>query len=91
MACSEGDFPEDYATHTRTQYSYFGEDGLRRRHLSRVGILGSAQGANYAYDYRTIEGIKLPTRRRVFGYKDDLQKVPEPALVSIDLSDITFT
>jgi hypothetical protein len=84
-------FPEGYAAHTRTQYSYFGEDGLLRRHLYRVDILGGAQGANYACDYRTIERIKLPTRRRVFGYGDDLRKVPEPVLVSIDLSEITFT
>jgi hypothetical protein len=26
-------FPKEYAAHTRTQYSYFGEDGLLRRHL----------------------------------------------------------
>ena len=84
-------FPEEYAAHTRTNYSYFGEDGLLRRHLYRVDILGGAQGANYAYDYRTIERVKLPTRRRVLGYKGDLQKVPAPVLVSIDLSDIAFT
>ena len=84
-------FPEEYAAHTRTHYSYFGEDGLLRRHLYRVDILGGAQGANYAYDYRTIERVKLPTRRRVLGYKGDLQKVPAPVLVSIDLSDIAFT
>jgi hypothetical protein len=84
-------FPESYAAHTRTQYSYFGEDGLLRRHLYSVDILGGAQGANYAYDYQTIERIKLPTLRRVFGYRDDLQKLPEPVLVSIDLSDIKLT
>jgi hypothetical protein len=83
-------FPESYAAHTRTQYSYFGEDGLLRRHLYRVDILGGAQGANYACDYRTIERIKLPARRRVFGYGDDLRKVPEPVLVSIDLREINF-
>ena len=33
-------FPDGYAAHTRTQYSYFGEDGLLRRHLYTVDVLG---------------------------------------------------
>jgi hypothetical protein len=84
-------FPEGYAAHTRTQYSYFGEDGLLRRHLYAVDVLGGAKGANYAFEYRVVDGVMLPTRRRVFGYDDARQKVPEPILVSIDLSEIHFT
>ena len=84
-------FPESYAAHTGTQYSYFGEDGLLRRHLYRVDILGGAQGANYASEYRAVGGVMVPTRRRVFAYDDARQKVAEPVLVSIDLSDIEFT
>jgi hypothetical protein len=83
-------FPEGYAAHTRTQYSYFGEDGLLRRHLYTVDVLGGAQGANYASEYRAVDGVVLPTRRRVFAYDDTRQKVPEPILVSIDLSEIHF-
>jgi len=41
-------FPKEYAAHTRVQYSYFGEDGLLRRHLYTVDVLGGAPGANYA-------------------------------------------
>jgi hypothetical protein len=83
-------FPDGYAAHTRTQYSYFGEDGLLRRHLYTVDVLGGAQGANYASEYRAVDGVMLPTRRRVFGYDEARQKVPEPILVSIDLSEIHF-
>jgi hypothetical protein len=83
-------FPDGYAAHTRTQYSYFGEDGLLRRHLYTVDVLSGAQGANYASEYRAVDGVMLPTRRRVFGYDDARQKVPEPMLVSIDLSEIHF-
>jgi hypothetical protein len=83
-------FPDGYAAHTRTQYSYFGEDGLLRRHLYTVDVLGGAQGANYAFDYRSVDGVMLPTRRRVFAYDDARRKVPEPILVSIDLSEIHF-
>jgi hypothetical protein len=84
-------FPDGYATHTRTQYSYFGEDGLLRRHLYTVDVLGGARGANYASEYRAVDGVMLSTQRRVFAYDDARQKVPEPILVSIDLSEIHFT
>ena len=83
-------FPDGYAAHTRTQYSYFGEDGLLRRHLYTVDVLGGAQGANYASEYRVVDRVMLPTRGLVFGYDDARQKVPEPILVSIDLSEIHF-
>jgi hypothetical protein len=84
-------FPEEYAAHTRTQYSYFGEDGLLRRHLYTVDVLGGARGANYAFEYRAVDGVMLPTRRRVFAYNDTRQKVAEPILVSIDISEIQVT
>jgi hypothetical protein len=83
-------FPDEYAAHTRTQYSYFGEDGLLRRHLYTVDVLGGARGANYASEYRAVDGIMLPARRRVFAYDDARQKVAEPILVSIDLNEIHF-
>lgn len=83
-------FPDGYAAHTRTQYSYFGEDGLLRKHLYTVDVLGGAQGANYASDYRAVDGVMLATRRRVVAYDDARQKVPAPILVSIDLSEIHF-
>jgi hypothetical protein len=84
-------FPDGYAAHTRTQYSYFGEDGLLRRHLYTVDVLGGAQGANYAFEYRAVDGVMLPTRRRVFAYNEARQKIDEPILVSIDLSEVHFT
>ena len=84
-------FPEKYAAHTRTQYSFFGEDGLLRRHLYTVDVLGGAEGANYAFDYRAFDGLMVPTRRRVLAYDRNRQKVPEPVLVSIDLKQIHFT
>ncbi len=83
-------FPDGYAAHTRTQYSYFGEDGLLRRHLYTVDVLGGAQGANYASEYRALDGVTLATRRRVVAYDGARQKVPEPVLISIDLSEVHF-
>lgn len=49
-----------------------------------------AQGANYASEYRAVDGVMIATRRRVVAYDDTRRKVPEPILVSIDLSEIHF-
>ena len=84
-------FPTEYAAHSRAQYSYFGADGLLRRHLYTVDVLGGSRGANYAFEYCTVDGVMLPTRRRVLGYDDARQKIDEPVLVSIDLSEVRFT
>jgi hypothetical protein len=68
-------FPDGYAAHTHMQYACFGEDGLLRRHLHTVDVLGGATGTNYAFEYRAVDGVMIPTRRRVFAYDGDRQKV----------------
>lgn len=83
-------FPDSIATHTRTQISRFGPDGLLRRHDYTVDILGGATGLNYAYDFRDVDGIMLPMRRRVYGYEGDYQIVPDPLLVAIDIRSAAF-
>ena len=52
-------FPENIASHTREQISYFGPDGLLCRHEYVVDIMGGARGVNYAHDYRDVNGIKV--------------------------------
>src|SRR6202041_539269 len=44
-------FPEQIASHAREQVTYFGPDGLMRRHDYAVDVLGGAQGAHYIDDY----------------------------------------
>ena len=83
-------FPDSVKSHTREQISCFGPDGLLRRHDYTVDILGGATGLNYASDYRDVEGIMVPTKRRVYAYKGDYQLVKEPLLVAIDMGEITF-
>ena len=83
-------FPEHYAAHTRTQFVCFGEDGLVGRHLYTVDVLGGARGANYAYDYKLVNGVMIATRRRVFAYNDAKEKIAEPVLVSIDIKEAQF-
>jgi hypothetical protein len=81
-------FPDHVKSHTRTQISCFGPDGLLRRHDYTVDILGGATGLNYASDYREAGGIVIPAKRRVYAYEGDFQPVWDPLLVSIDMGEI---
>src|SRR6202142_3840555 len=83
-------FPENVKSHTREQISCFAPSGLLCRHDYTVDILGGATGLNYAFDYRNVEGIVIPTKRRVFAYEGDYQPVTEPLLVAIDMGAITL-
>ena len=83
-------FPSTVASHTAEQTSYFGADGLLRRHQYTVDVLGGAPGVNYAALYHNSNGIIVPTMRRVHAYDADKKKVPEPVLVSIDIEQIAF-
>jgi hypothetical protein len=83
-------FPDGVKSHTREQISCFGPDGLLRRHDYTVDILGGATGLNYASDYRDVDGIIVPTKRRVYAYEGNYQLVKEPLLVAIDMGDITL-
>jgi hypothetical protein len=83
-------FPDTVKSHTREQISCFGPDGLLRRHDYTVDILGGATGLNYASDYRDVDGIIVPTKRRVYSYEGDYQLVKEPLLVAIDMGEINL-
>ena len=72
------------------QSSYFGDDGLLRRHEYTVDVMGGARGVNYASDYREVDGILVPTKRRIYAYDDPKNKIPTPLLIAIDISDIAF-
>lgn len=84
-------FPEKIKSHTREQISCFGPDGLLRRHDYTVDILGGATGLNYASDYRDVDGIIIPTKRRIYAYEGDYELVPEPLLVKIDMGEVTLS
>jgi hypothetical protein len=84
-------FPDDVRSHTRQQNFCFGADGLLRRHDYTVDILGGGTGLNYASEYREVEGLMFPTKRRVYAYEGDYQLVPEPLLVAVDIAKITLS
>jgi hypothetical protein len=83
-------FPDNVKSHTRQQISCFGPDGLLRRHDYTVDILGGATGLNYASEYRDVDGIIVPTKRRVYAYEGNYQLVKEPLLVAIDMGEIVL-
>ncbi|GAA0309021.1 hypothetical protein GCM10009087_18820 [Sphingomonas oligophenolica] len=84
-------FPDHIASHTRTQITHFGPDGLMRRHDYTVDILGGATGANYPSAYKQFQGLMMPTRRRIYAYDETLRKLPEPLLVSLDFGELIFS
>jgi hypothetical protein len=83
--------PDSIASHSREQVAYSGPDGLLRRHEHRVDIMGGASGLNYAADYRKVDGIVVPTKRRAYAPDANKRRIAEPVLVAIDIRDISFS
>jgi len=84
-------YPERIVTHNPEATAYFGNDGLLRRYDYNVDILGGATGANYATNYKTVNGIVVPTTRRIYARDEAQQKVPEPLLVAVDMTQLSFS
>jgi hypothetical protein len=84
-------FPPDIASHSTEQDFYFGPDMLLRRHDYTVEIAGNFPAAQYISNPISIEGIKIPTKRRAYLRGDNLMPVLDAPMVTIDLSDFHFT
>src|SRR5471032_44673 len=84
-------FPDYVASHTKTQITHFGPDGLMRRHDYTVDILGGNPGANYTTNYKNFQGLVMPTTRRIYAYDANGRKVSEPLLVSLDFGNLVFS
>lgn len=84
-------FPEHIASHSDVQDFYFGSDFLLHRHDYAVDVAGGLPAAQYVEGFVEVQGIKLPSRRRAYLRGPDMKPVRELLLVSIDLSDFSFT
>ena len=85
-------FPRHIATHAPVQTFYIDQSGLIRRHDYDVAIIGNGSSAHYVYAYKDINGIQVPTQRRVYSrLENNTVRQPEPLLVAIDLTEITMT
>lgn len=83
--------PDDMVTHSSVQTLYVDSEGFLKRHDYDVAIAASTSAAHYIGDYTQIQGIKFPTRHRIFPRQPDGQSMSEPLVVSIDVSDISLT
>ncbi|MBP2444535.1 hypothetical protein [Rhizobium leguminosarum] len=64
--------------------------GLLVRHDYEVDNQGGNPAARYVSEYVQVEGIMVPTKMRIFPRPPDNTPLPEPLIVSVDLSDIRF-
>jgi hypothetical protein len=83
-------FPDYLAYHSKEQLFYFDETGLLKRMDYNVEISGGTAAAQYVFDYREFQGIKLPMRRLIYQRDEQLQPIPEPLIVGIELSHVQF-
>jgi hypothetical protein len=83
-------FPEDIKSHTRKQVFCFGPDGLLRRHDFTIDVIAGASVELYATDYRDVDGIIIPTKRRAYASQGDDDPKSTPLMVAIDMGDITI-
>jgi hypothetical protein len=83
-------FPKDVATHCAVQTFYFDQTGLLKRHDYEVDITGGSPAAHYVSELKTVSGIIVPTKHRIFIRQPDGMAMPEPNIVSIDISEVEF-
>lgn len=83
-------FPATIATHSPEQVFYFGDDGLLRRLDYTVEVNANAQIAHYTQGYKTFDGLAFPTRRRVYRRNPDGTPDRSPAVITLDIGDITI-
>ncbi|QNP40766.1 hypothetical protein [Lysobacter solisilvae (ex Woo and Kim 2020)] len=81
-------FPGHIASHSTQQDFYFGPDFLLRRHDYRVDVAGGFDAVQYVHDIVEVDGLKFPSRRRVYLRGPDLHPVRDLLMVSIDLSHL---
>ena len=87
---SEVNYPDSFVTHSKRQVFYFDENGLLKRHDYWAETLGGAGAAHYVFDYKEFDGIKMPTRRDIYGLQDNNNYVPEPLLVTMKVLSVKF-
>lgn len=79
-------FPPSVATHTPTQVFYFDEDFRLTRIDYAVAVNGNSPAAHFTSDYRTFDGLAIPTRREVFRRSPD--GAPEIRVITVDIHDV---
>ena len=79
-------FPEGMPVHSREQTYHFGPDArLTRLDYTAEVIGGWAKAAHTVSDYKTFDGIEVPTRRRAVPRAPGDHPLPGPTLVWIEV------
>jgi hypothetical protein len=84
-------FPSDVHTHCAEQQLYFDDSGLLRRQDYDVDVAGKTPAAHLVSDYVEVDGLRLPTTRRVFRRNLDGTLQRDTILVSADLSEFELS
>lgn len=80
-------FPEGVYSHTREQRLYFGDDLLLCRQDYDVDVWASTSAAHMITDYVNVDGLRLPTKRRVHPRAPDRSFDSSVDIVTIDMSN----
>lgn len=82
-------FPAGFPTHCRRQSFRFAANGELLRHDYTAEVVGQwATAAHLSGEYREFDGLRLPTRRRVYPKFFGDTPLPAPTLVAIDIHDV---
>jgi hypothetical protein len=82
--------PETVVANTRQQTVFVDADGLVRRIDYAVDTLGGAAVVQYASRYREFDGIKVPTRRRVYLRKPDGSLARQAPTFGFDIRELHY-
>jgi hypothetical protein len=84
-------FPEGMPVHSREQVYWFGEDGLLTRLDYTAEVMSPiARAAHTVSDYKTFDGVKVPTKRRAVPRGPGDRPLPGPTLVWIEVDDFAL-
>lgn len=84
-------FPNTIATHCPEQVFHINSSGLICRLDYSAVVAGNIPTAHYVEDYKTFDGIKIPTKRRALRRNPDGTAAATPVAVSIDIANISFS
>jgi hypothetical protein len=84
-------FPVDIPTHCLTQIFYFDECLYLKRLDYTAEVVGKwARAAHLCLNYRTFDGLKAPTKRRVYPLIAGNNPLPAPTLIALEIHDINL-
>jgi hypothetical protein len=82
-------FPDHLAKQSKRQIFYFdANDGLLRRNDYWTITLNGRGAAHYVHDIQEFNGIKFPTKRRIYTLQADNTPLLDPTRIGIDVLDL---